>query len=207
MLALWDGGSGRSSYYLGACFASCCPVLSSRAPTVHCDRRRAMRLSATVTALWPSPCFLFLLDMSLNIYPNFFFFHHFTAVLWWTWRSEMPPGAVLHLRHALWRLELKLYSAQFSLMTSWWVKLAPWWRQRCEFAFPFKQITQKPVKWFISAGERWETWVPLKNIALDSLFKNKVIKLGFFWSLFSSGLTGLSLQPHQQKHFNFNDGA
>lgn len=30
--ALWDGGSGRSSCFLGACFASCRPALSPRAP-------------------------------------------------------------------------------------------------------------------------------------------------------------------------------
>lgn len=78
-------------------FASCCPVLSPHPPTVHRDRRRAMRLSATVTALWPSPCFLFLLDMSLNIYPNFFFLpplHSGALVnmaLWNATSSSAPP--------------------------------------------------------------------------------------------------------------------
>lgn len=100
--------------------------------------------------------FLFLLQMPLNVKLHFLFVSIFST----TSRSAlgpsvMPPPTVLpFFLHALGQPDPKLYWVQFSLMTFLWVKVAhdggTLWVRR---DFPSIQITENPVKWFISTGE------------------------------------------------------
>lgn len=189
ILLFWDRSSGQSSCCRRDCFVSCCPV-SSPSPW------RVIWFSMTVTALWPAPCFV-LPRTSLNIQLNFLFLptlppttsHQSSGerILCNATTNSPPLHALTAGPQTL--LTSVLFDDIFERKTLPKMEVALWVCHN----FPFIQITEKPVKWFISTGKLWETWVPLKIIALDSLFKNKVIKLGFFWSLFSSGLSGLSL--------------
>lgn len=197
IFVFWDRSPGRLSRYLRACFASCCPVSPPRAPSSASSPTAGCKILCDCHSPLTVSLFLFLFQRclwaSLSPPPH---------TLPWCFGERGPlcgattngvPLSSYPLTAGPETLpSLILFDAIFVRETCPAMEVALWARRD----FPFIQITEKPVKWFISSGKLRETWVPLKNIALDSLFKNKVIKLGFFWSPFSSGLTGLSLQPH-----------
>lgn len=170
----------------GAAYTSRCPVSSS---LVSAAGYNIFLFSVTVTTSWPS-FYPFLRCLWASNLLFFLLPHHSSAPV--TAGSSNTNSASLFF--------------YLCYLTTWpetsknsfrWHQTSP----RIEHDFLFLQIMEKPLKMPYLCRE---TQVPLKNIAPDTLCKNKVIKLGLLWSLSSSGLTDWSLQSRHQKHFIFS---